>query len=156
MSVRPPDLRASEDLAATAVRPAERRRADWRLLSPMTTLAEMPALVVLSRLVAPVLLADAHGEILFVNPAFAALIGRDPADLQTVSLNEICHTSEAGFTAGGYSAWRGMVSLAHAGGWPIHASMTSDWFADGRHPVRLATFADMDGHVWDTRLHRIC
>ncbi|MGA9490444.1 MAG: PAS domain-containing protein [Mycobacterium sp.] len=114
----------------------------------------MPALVVLSRLVVPVLLTDADDEILFVNPAFADLVGVDSSALQTVTLNEICHTAGADITAGDYGGWRGLVKLAHADGWPIYASMTSDWFSDCGSPVRLATFTDVDKQVWATTVCR--
>src|ERR1700734_4376446 len=96
----------------------ERRRNGRTSLSPMATLKQLPALVVLERIPVPVLAIANDGALVFANSAFAEMVGRAPADVVSLTFDEIFNlplTTESALTAGQSLAIQ-VVELAHPAG----------------------------------------
>lgn len=81
----------SDDLGASP--PVDRRRDGRQPRSPMDTLRQLPALVVLERFPVPVLAISADGTILFANTAFADMLGHSADHVLTLRYDEIFHTA---------------------------------------------------------------
>src|ERR1700753_2878677 len=73
----------------------ERRRSRQHSQSPMTTLKQLPALVVLERIPVPVLAIGQDGSILFTNTAFAQMVGFEPDEVRTLRFHELFHDAPA-------------------------------------------------------------
>src|ERR1700677_2469225 len=69
----------------------ERRRNGQVSQSPMATLKQLPALVVLERIPVPVLAIAHDGALVFANSAFSEMVGRAPEDVLTLTFDEIFH-----------------------------------------------------------------
>src|ERR1700734_282297 len=69
----------------------ERRRNAQTRLSPMATLKQLPALVVLERIPVPVLAIANDGALVFANSAFSEMVGRAPEDVVSLKFDEIFH-----------------------------------------------------------------
>jgi len=96
----------------------ERRRNGRTSLSPMATLKQLPALVVLERIPVPVLAIANDGALVFANSAFADMVGRAPADVVSLKFDEIFHlplTKESAITVV-QSLANEVVELAHRDG----------------------------------------
>ncbi len=57
----------------------------------MTTMKQLPALVVLERIPVPVLAVGDDGTILFTNTAFAEMVGYEPEEVLALPFREIFH-----------------------------------------------------------------
>src|ERR1700721_1277163 len=80
----------------------ERRRNGQTSLSPMATLKQLPALVLLERIPVPVLAIANDGALVFANSAFSEMVGRAPEDVVSLKFDEIFHlplTKEPAVTA---------------------------------------------------------
>ncbi|MGO8965689.1 MAG: PAS domain-containing protein, partial [Mycobacterium sp.] len=69
----------------------ERRRNGHRGQSPMATLKQVPALVVLERIPVPVLAIANDGALVFANSAFSEMVGRAPEEVLSLTFDEIFH-----------------------------------------------------------------
>lgn len=72
--------------------PAADRRYRAHPVSPLATLTQLPALVVLGRLPVPVLAIDREGTIIFANEAFTQMLGHTT---ETVTAMKFDQTSPA-------------------------------------------------------------
>lgn len=128
----------------------ERRRRGQTGLSPMDTLSQMPALVVLQRLPVPVLAIAKDGSILFTNQAFAAMLGHPEEQVLSMNFDDIFHTAPVADSAlEVVRAHAGMVvELAHQDGSTVRATMSRSTLLRGDDPVALATFQDLTEQLW--------
>jgi PAS domain S-box-containing protein len=112
----------------------------------MTTLTQLPALVVLQRLPDPVLAIGQDGAILFANAAFAAMLGHDVEELLSLKFHQIFHPAPAD-ESDAVCAIRAhaeqLVELAHAEGSIVRAKISKSGLRRGDDPVALATFQDL-------------
>jgi PAS domain-containing protein len=69
--------------------PQERRRVVWSRRSPLVSLDELSARIVLERLPLPVIGVGADGYVLFANGEFAELLGCDVATLSDAHVEEL-------------------------------------------------------------------
>lgn len=164
MCVRQPDVNVPRNLdlaepvglsnapVSTAGRRRECRRPDYQRLAPVTTLALLPALVVLSRLMVPTVVTDADDRILFVNPAFADMVGGADTVLHDTTLQDICRTADAGAAVrhlAGKARRSDMVTLQHADGWPVYASVTGETITSHGHDFKISVFTDVSDQLWE-------
>ena len=77
----------------------------------MTTLKQLPALVVLERIPVPVLAIEHDGSILFTNSAFAAMVGFDPEEILSLRFHEIFHHAPASESP---APTESLLSVVHA------------------------------------------
>ena len=77
-------------------RVVERRRGGRASESPMETLKQLPALVVLERIPVPILAIGEDGTILFSNTAFADMLGHTPEAVLALNFRQIFHTLPPG------------------------------------------------------------
>jgi PAS domain S-box-containing protein len=130
--------------------PEERRRNSRSGQSPMTTLNELPPLMVLDRLPVAALAIEQNGTILFANAAFAAMLGHSVEALLSLKFAQIFQSQPAEESAVAIIRARGgqLVELAHAEGSIVRAKMSGSVLLRGDDPVALATFQDMTEQLW--------
>jgi PAS domain S-box-containing protein len=129
----------------------ERRRPGQAGQSPIITLKQLPALVVLERLPVPVLAIDHDGTILFANAIFAAMLGHSPEGLQSLKFHEILRTLPlpGSCTSSVIRTHAGqLVELAHRDGSTVRAEMSNSAMLRGDDPVALVTFTDLTEQLW--------
>jgi PAS domain S-box-containing protein len=129
----------------------ERRRPGQAGQSSMTTLKQLPALVVLERLPVPVLAIDHDGTILFANAIFAAMLGHTPESLQSLKFHEILRTLPlpGSCTSSVIRTHAGqLVEFEHRGGSTVRAEMSNSAMLRGDDPVALVTFTDLTEQLW--------
>lgn len=128
----------------------DRRRDGDAELSPTEVLRRMPALVVLERLPVPVLAVTDDGVILFVNPAFATMVGRSREVVGDMDFRDLFAEVTEGESA--VSMVRShadmVVQLWHADGTMVRAKMSKSALLRGNDPVALATFNDLTEQLW--------
>lgn len=129
--------------------PVDRRRGrEWP--SPMETLRELPALVVLERFPVPVLAISADGVILFANSAFAAMLGHSAEQVVTLRYDEIFQTASADQSA--VTDMRAhadlIVELRHYDGSTVRAKLSRSALLRGDDQVALAVFQDLTEQLW--------
>ncbi len=128
----------------------ERRRDRRAAQSPMAVLRELPALVVLERIPVPVVAIAHDGTILFVNRAFADMLGYDQEAVLALKFEQIFHTLPVDESA--VSAVRAhadlIVELLHMDGSTVRARMSKSALLRGDDPVALATFQDLTEQLW--------
>lgn len=116
----------------------------------MTTLQQMPALVVLERFPVPVLAIAEDGSILFANSAFAEMVGRSAESVNALKFAEIFHSLPDDESA--VSVVRAnadlVVDLVHQDGSLVRARMSKSALLRGDDPVALATFQDLTEQLW--------
>jgi PAS domain S-box-containing protein len=131
-------------------RDGERRRRDQAGQSPLTVLAELPALVVLERLPVPALAIGPDGAILFANGAFATMLGHTPETLQQLKFQQIFHpppADEAVISVTHAQVDR-VVTLLHTEGFMVRAKMSKSALLRGDDPVAVVTFQDLTEQLW--------
>src|SRR5947209_15886261 len=101
----------------------ERRRNGQASLSPMATLKQLPALVVLERIPIPVLAIANDGALVFANSAFSEMLGRPRDDVVAMMFDEIFHLPLAAGSAVSVvqSLANEVVELAHQDGSSVRA-----------------------------------
>jgi PAS domain S-box-containing protein len=116
----------------------------------MTTLEQLPALVVLERIPVPVLAIAEDGTILFANEAFAAMLGYSGEAVRSLKFHEIFHTMPPDEPP--VSAVRAnadlIVELLHSDGSSVRARMSRSALWRGDDPMALATFVDLTEQLW--------
>src|SRR5271154_2153513 len=130
----------------------ERRRNGQTSLSPMATLKQLPALVVLERIPVPVLAIAKDGALVFANSAFSEMVGRAPEDLLSLTFDEIFHLSLPPNTESAVSVVQGLanmvVELAHGDGSSVRALMSRSALIRADDDIALATFQDLTEQLW--------
>jgi PAS domain S-box-containing protein len=131
-------------------RPAERRR-NRHPQSPMTTLKQLPALVVLERIPVPVLAIGHDGGILFANTAFAEMVGCEPDEVLSLRFHQIFHQAPASETLlSVLHAFANMVvELAHKDGSVVRALMSRSAVMRANDQFALAAFQDLTKQLWE-------
>jgi PAS domain S-box-containing protein len=128
----------------------ERRRNGQPSQSPMATLKQLPALVVLERIPVPVLAIAHDGGLVFANSAFSEMVGRAPEDVLTLTFDEIFHlppTTESAVSI--VQAMANMVvELAHHDGSSVRALMSRSALIRADDEIALATFQDLTEQLW--------
>ncbi|TPG32433.1 PAS domain S-box protein [Mycobacterium hodleri] len=147
---------AGERLAETPDTFRETERADRRRnapaeLTPDEVLRNLPALVVLERIPVPVVAIDHHGHILFVNLAFATMLGRTRAALRRLSVWHILQAPSAGAVSALeliHIHAETLVELQHADGWIVRAVMSRSALQRKSDTVALVAFHDLTEQLW--------
>jgi PAS domain S-box-containing protein len=137
--------------AADHLRPMERRRNPQHSQSPMTTLKQMPALVVLQRIPAPVLAIAHDGSILFTNTAFAEIVGREPDEVLSLRFHQIFHQVPASesLLSVVHALANMLVELAHNDGSIVRALMSRSALMRADDQFALAVFQDLTAQLWE-------
>jgi PAS domain S-box-containing protein len=128
----------------------ERRRNGQTSLSPMATLKQLPALVVLERIPVPVLAIAKDGALVFANSAFSEMVGRAPEDVVSLQFDEIFHlplSTESAVTVL-QSLANEVVELAHRDGSSVRALMSRSALIRADDEIALATFQDLTEQLW--------
>ncbi len=128
----------------------ERRRNGGFGGSPMETLRQMPAVVVLERLPVPSLAMARDGIILFANRAFAEMVGYEPEGLAGSAFPEIFDTVPAALCglSGVDTLANLVVELRHCEGWTVRARMSNSAAMRRDDPVVLVTFENLTERLW--------
>jgi PAS domain S-box-containing protein len=126
------------------------RRRNGKPESPMTTLQQLPALVVLERIPVPVLAIAQDGAVLFANTAFSEMVGRAPDEVLTLKFDEIFHlppTTDSAVSVVQALA-NEVVELAHQDGSSVRALMSRSALIRADEQLALATFQDLTEQLW--------
>jgi PAS domain S-box-containing protein len=128
----------------------DRRRGPRTPQSPIETLRQLPALVVLERFPVPVLAIGQDGEILFANSAFGEMVGYPPEAVQELGFHRIFRTMPAEESA--LTVLRAhadlIVELVHHDGSTVRASMSKSALLRGDDQFALAVFQDLTERLW--------
>ncbi|CAN5737885.1 PAS domain-containing protein [soil metagenome] len=118
--------------------------------SPIETLQQLPALVVLERFPVPVLAIGVDGEILFANSAFGDMLGYPTEAVQALGFHRIFRTMPAEESA--LTLLRAhadlIVELLHSDGSTVRASMSKSALLRGDDQFALAVFQDLTEQLW--------
>jgi PAS domain S-box-containing protein len=126
------------------------RRAAPTPQSPLATLRQIPALVVLERFPVPVLAVAEDGEILFANSAFGEMLGCSAEVVQAKGFREIFHTmptEESPIVVLRAHADL-IVQLAHSDGSTVRANMSRSALCRDDDQFVLAVFQDLTERLW--------
>jgi PAS domain S-box-containing protein len=129
----------------------ERRRRGQQGMTPLETLRQMPALVVLERLPVATMAVTADGAIAFANTACAEMLGYDQDELATLRFPDVFQAvplDEAVLVAVRASADL-VVELAHKDGSTVRARMSKSALQRNDDVVALAAFHDLTEDLWN-------
>lgn len=128
----------------------ERRRNVQASLSPMDTLKQLPALVVLERIPIPVLAISNDGALVFANSAFSEMVGRVREEVMSMKFDEIFHLplTEESAVSVVQSLANEVVELAHRDGSSVRALMSRSALIRADDDIALATFQDLTEQLW--------
>lgn len=118
----------------------------------MTTLKQLPALVVLERIPVPVLAIGHDGSILFTNTAFAEMVGREPDDVLSLRFEELFHHQTEvsdSFLSVVHALANAVVELAHQDGSVVRALMSRSAVMRADDQFALAAFQDLTEDLWE-------
>jgi PAS domain S-box-containing protein len=117
----------------------------------MTTLKELPALVVLERIPVPVLAIGDDGSILFANTAFADMMGYEPEETLLLRFEQIFHQAPASdsLLATVHALANMVVELAHKDGSVVRAMMSKSALRRVDDQFALAAFQDLTEQLWE-------
>jgi PAS domain S-box-containing protein len=128
----------------------ERRRQGRSGQSPLETLQQLPALVVLERLPVPVLAVAEDGAILFANAAFGAMLGHPVDQVLAMKFHDVFQTPPEESVVSVVRANADLlVALKHADGSTVRAKLSRSALLRGDDPVALATFQDLTEQLWE-------
>jgi PAS domain S-box-containing protein len=116
----------------------------------MTTLKQLPALVVLERIPVPVLAIGHDGSILFTNSAFAQMVGCEPDEVLSLRFQEIFHQAPASesLLSVVHALANMVVELAHKDGSVVRALMSRSAVMRVDDQFALAAFQDLTEQLW--------
>jgi PAS domain S-box-containing protein len=129
----------------------ERRRRGQQQLSPLETLRQMPALVVLERLPVATMAIAEDGRIAFANSACGQMLGYDQDELALLSFPDVFQSApldESALVAVRASADL-IVELAHKDGSTVRARMSKSALQRNDDVVALAAFLDLTEDLWN-------
>jgi PAS domain S-box-containing protein len=138
--------------AAGRFRIVERRRNRQHNQSPVTTLKQMPALVVLERIPVPVLAIAHDGSFLFTNTAFAEMVGREPDEVLSLRFHQIfCRVpASESLLSVVHSLANNVVELVHTDGSIVRALMSRSALIGADDQFALAVFQDLTEQLWNS------
>ncbi len=127
------------------------RRQNRDSQSPMTTLKQLPALVVLERIPVPILAIGQDGTILFTNTAFAQMVGFDPDEVLSLRFHEIFHDapSSESLLPVLHALANKLVELMHKDGSVVRALMSKSAVRRADDNFALAAFQDLTEQLWE-------
>lgn len=128
----------------------ERRHNSHPGQSPVDTLQQLPALVVLERIPVPVLAIADDGTILFANSAFAEMLGYTDHEVLSLAFRQVFDQlppAEAALEIV-HAFANVVVSLAHRDGSPVRALMSKSALQRDNDRVALVTFQDLTEQLW--------
>jgi PAS domain S-box-containing protein len=116
----------------------------------MTTLKQLPALVVLERIPIPVLAIEHDGGILFSNAAFAEMMGYEPEEVLSLRFHQIFHQAPAtdSLLSAVHALANMVVELAHKDGSVVRAMMSKSAAMRADDQFVLAAFQDLTEQLW--------
>ncbi|MBS9533489.1 PAS domain-containing protein [Mycobacterium sp. M1] len=116
----------------------------------MTTLQELPAMVILGRIPVPVLAIAEDGTIVFANAAFADMTGYSRDDVATLQFHQLfVGSSDTDSPLDAMQAYaNGVVSVAHRDGSTVRALMSKSALHRSEDRVVLAAFHDLTEQLW--------
>lgn len=116
----------------------------------MTTLKQLPALVILERIPVPVLAIGHDGSILFTNTAFADMVGFDPEEVLTLRFQQIFHHApdSDSLLSVVHALANMVVELAHKDGSVVRALMSRSAVMRADDQFALAAFQDLTEQLW--------
>jgi PAS domain S-box-containing protein len=116
----------------------------------MTTLKQLPALVVLERIPIPVLAIEHDGGILFSNAAFAEMMGYEPEEVLSLRFHQIFHQAPAtdSLLSTVHALANMVVELAHKDGSVVRAMMSKSAAMRADDQFVLAAFQDLTEQLW--------
>src|ERR1700742_4179087 len=128
----------------------ERRRNVQTSLSPMATLKQLPALVVLERIPVPVLAIANDGALVFANSAFSEMVGRDSEEVLVLTFDDMFHLppSSEPVVSVVQAMANEVVELAHRDGSSVRALMSRSALIRSDDDLALATFQDLTEQLW--------
>jgi PAS domain S-box-containing protein len=128
----------------------ERRRGGQQDLSPLETLRQLPALVVLERLPVATLAIAEDGTIVFANNACAEMLGYGPEELASLRFTDVFQTMppDESAVAAVRSRANLVVELAHKDGSTVRARMSKSALQRDDDAVALAAFHDLTEELW--------
>jgi PAS domain S-box-containing protein len=117
----------------------------------MTTLREMPALVVLERIPVPVLAIAHDGSLLFTNSAFAEMVGRELDEVLSLRFHQVFHRAPAAesLLTVVHALADMVVELAHKDGSVVRALMSKSALMRADDQFALAAFRDLTAQLWE-------
>lgn len=117
----------------------------------MTTLKQLPALVVLERIPIPVLAIGSDGSILFTNTAFAAMVGCEPEEVLALKFHQIFHKApeSESLLSVVHALANKLVELAHKDGSVVRALMSRSAVLRVDDQFALAAFQDLTEQLWE-------
>lgn len=117
----------------------------------MTTLKQLPALVVLERIPVPVLAIGHDGSILFTNNAFADMVGYESDEVLSLRFQELFDQALASdsLLSGIHALANMVVKLAHKDGSVVRALMSRSAAMRVDDQFALAAFQDLTEHLWE-------
>jgi len=117
----------------------------------MTTLTELPALVVLGRIPVPVLAVGLDGDILFTNTAFAQMVGCEPDEVLSLWAHQIFHQAPASesLLSVVHALANEVVELAHKDGSVVRALMSRSALMRADDQFALVAFQDLTEQLWE-------
>ena len=128
----------------------DRRRTVQASQSPIEALEQLPALVLLERFQVPTLAVLHDGTIVFANPAFAEMVGREADEVVVLKFHDVFHGALE--TESVLSVVDGLanmvVELAHKDGSTVRALMSRSALRRADEKIALATFQDLTEHLW--------
>ena len=128
----------------------DRRRTVQASQSPMATLEQLPALVLLERIPVPTLAVLRDGTIVFANSAFAEMVGRESDEVVSLRFHDVFYGAST--TESALSVVEGLanmvVELAHKDGSTVRALMSRSAMRRSDDEIALATFQDLTEHLW--------
>jgi PAS domain-containing protein len=132
------------------LRLVERRR-NPQHQSPMATLKQMPALVVLQRIPVPVLAIAYDGSILFTNTPFAEMVGREPDEVLSLRFGQIFHPVPASesLLSVVHALANTVIELAHKDGSIVRALMSRSALMREGDQLALTVFQDLTAQLWE-------
>lgn len=131
--------------------PLERRRKGQADLSPLTTLKQMQAMIVLERISIPVLAVAHDGSIFFTNSAFADMVGRERDEVLSLRFPQIfADALDSEHLLSIIHALANMVvELAHKDGSAVRALMSSSALMRADDRFVLVAFQDRTQRLWE-------
>jgi PAS domain S-box-containing protein len=117
----------------------------------MTTLKQLPALVVLERIPIPVLAIGQDGTILFTNSAFAQMVGCEPEEVLALRFDELFHRAPASesLLSAVHALANMVVELVHKDGSVVRALMSRSALLRADDTFALAAFQDLTEQLWE-------
>ena len=117
----------------------------------MTTLKQLPALVLMERIPVPMLAIGQDGSILFTNTAFAEMVGFEPDEVLSLGFHQIFHQapSSESLLAVVHALANMVVELTHKDGSVVRAFMSKSAMTRADDQIALATFQDLTEQLWE-------